>query len=102
VSAVKRAEIVSDRISHITMRVGRCDLALIVRAPTVNSDDDSKDNFYEQLQHVFDHFPTYHMQILLGCCKAKFGIEDIFKLTAGKYHIIYIKPLRKCENIKGQ
>ena len=58
VSAVKRVEIVSDRMSHITMRVGRCDLVLIVRAPTVNSNDDSKDNFYEELEQVFDHFPT--------------------------------------------
>jgi hypothetical protein len=57
VSAVKRVEIVSDRMSHITMRVGRHDLALIVRAPTVNSNDDSKDNFYEELEQVFDHFP---------------------------------------------
>jgi len=58
VSAVKRVQIVSDKMSHKTMRVGRCDLVLIVRAPTVNSNDDSKENFYEQLQQVFDHFPT--------------------------------------------
>jgi hypothetical protein len=45
VSPVKRVEIVSDRMSHIVMRVGRCDLALIVHAPTVNRNDDSKDGF---------------------------------------------------------
>ena len=30
-------------MSHIMMRVSRWELALIVRAPTVNSNDDSKD-----------------------------------------------------------
>jgi len=59
-----------------------------VRAPTVNSNDDSKDNFYEELEQVFDHFPTYNMQIPLGCFKAKFGTEDKFKPTTGKDHIV--------------
>ena len=59
-----------------------------MRAPTVNNNDDSKDNFYEELEQVFDHFPTCHMQIQLGCCKAKFGREDRFKPTTRKDHIV--------------
>jgi len=42
---VKRVELVSDRMLHIMMGVGRCDLALIVHAPTVNRNYDSKDGF---------------------------------------------------------
>jgi len=61
---------------------------LIVHAPTANINCDSKDNFYEEFEKVFDHFPTYHMQILLECCKAKYGREERFKLTVGKYHIV--------------
>jgi len=61
---------------------------LIVRAPTVNINDDSKDNFYEELEQAFNHFPTCHMQILSGCCKAKFRMEDSFKSTTGKVHIV--------------
>jgi len=30
------------------------------------------------------------MQILLGCCKAKYGREDRFKPTTGKDHIVWI------------
>ena len=48
------------------------------------------DNFYEELEQVFDHFTTYHMQIQLGCGKGKFGREDRFKPTAGKDHIVWI------------
>jgi len=25
-----------------------------------------KDGFYEELEQVFDHFPKYHMKMLLG------------------------------------
>jgi hypothetical protein len=35
------------------------------------------------LEHVFDKFPKYHMQILLGDFNAKVGREDIFKPTIG-------------------
>jgi len=95
-------EIVSDRMSHIMMRVGRCDLVLIVCAPTVNRNDDSKDGFLQGIREVFDLFPTYHMQILLGCCKAKFGREDLFKLTTGKYIVCIHQTPEKMGEYKGQ
>ena len=72
-----------------------------MRAPTVNRNDDSKDNFYEELEQVFDHFPTYNMQILLGCCKAKFGQKIDSSPQLGKtIESEFIKHLRKCENTK--
>jgi endonuclease/exonuclease/phosphatase family metal-dependent hydrolase len=40
-----------------------------------------KDNFYEELEHVFDKFSKYHMKILIGDFNAKVGRDDIFKLT---------------------
>jgi len=45
--------------------------------------DDSKDSFYEELEQVFDHFPRYHMKILLGDFNAKVGRENIFKPAIG-------------------
>jgi len=68
----------------------RWELALIVRAPTVNSNDDTKDNFYEELEQVFDNFRTDNMQILLGCRKVKFGRNDSFKSTTGEDNIVWI------------
>jgi len=41
--------------------------------------EDLKDSFYEQLEEVFNHFPKYHMKILLGDFNAKVGRESIFK-----------------------
>jgi endonuclease/exonuclease/phosphatase family metal-dependent hydrolase len=41
------------------------------------------DSFYEKLKRVFDKFPKYHINILLGDFNAKVGREDIFKPTTG-------------------
>jgi hypothetical protein len=35
-----------------------------------------KDRFHEELEHVFDKFPKYHMKILFGDFNAKVGRED--------------------------
>jgi hypothetical protein len=98
VLAVKRVKIVSDRMSHIVMRVCRWDFVLIVNVQTANINYYSKVNFHEEFEQVFNHLPTYHMHILLGCCKAKYGREDRFKLTAGKYHSLHIT--NPWENVK--
>ena len=34
-----------------------------------------KQFFYEELEHVFEHFPKYHMKILVGDFYAKLGRE---------------------------
>jgi hypothetical protein len=36
------------------------------------------DSFCEELERVFDKFPKFHMNILLGDFNAKIGREDIF------------------------
>ena len=83
VSAVKRVEFVSDRMTFIVLR-GRWFniIVLNVHAPSEKKSDSSKDRFYEELEQVFDHFPKYHTKILLGNFNAKVG-RDIFKPTIG-------------------
>jgi exonuclease III len=49
--------------------------------PTEEKHDDTKNSFYEELEQVFDHFPKYHMKIMLGDFNAKLGRQDIFKPT---------------------
>jgi exonuclease III len=84
VSAIKRVEFVSDRMSYMALR-GRWFniIVLNVHAPTEEKSDDSKDSFYEELEQVIDHFPKYNMKILLGDFNAKLGKEDTFKPTIG-------------------
>jgi exonuclease III len=78
ISAVKRVEFVSDRMSYVILRGRWCDIVVLnVHAQTEDKIDDIKDRFYEE--HVFDIFAKYHMKILLGDFNAKVGIEDISK-----------------------
>jgi hypothetical protein len=48
-------------------------IVLNVHASTEDKTDDVKDSFYEEVEHVFDKFPKYHMKILLGNFNAKVG-----------------------------
>jgi len=84
VSAVKRVELVSDRLSYIVLRGRWCNIIVNVHAPSEEKSEESKDSFYEELEQVFDHFPNYHMKILLGDFNAKVGREIIFKPTVGQ------------------
>ena len=59
VSAVKRVQFVSDRMSYIVLRVSWCNIIVLsVHAPSEERSDDSKDSFYEELEQVFYHFPN--------------------------------------------
>jgi exonuclease III len=54
-----------------------------VHALSEEKSNESKDNFYEELEQVFDHLPKHHMKILLGDFNAKVGKEDILNSTIG-------------------
>jgi hypothetical protein len=82
VSAVKRVDFVSNRVSHIILRGRWCNIIVLnVHAPSEEKSDDSKDSFCEELEQVFNWFPN--LKILLENFKAQMGREDIFKLTIG-------------------
>jgi hypothetical protein len=84
VSAVKRVEFVSDRMSYMILRGRWCSIIVLnVHAPTEDKIDYIKDRFYEELEQVFDKLPKNHMKILFGGFNAKVGSEDIFKPTIG-------------------
>jgi hypothetical protein len=65
ISAVKKVEFVSDRMSYIILRGRWCHIIVLnVHAPTEDKTDDVKVSFCEELERVFDKFPKYHMKIL--------------------------------------
>jgi hypothetical protein len=84
ISAVKKVEYVSDRMSYIILRGRWCNIIVLnVHAPTEDKIDDIKDRFYEELEQAFDKFLRYHTKILLGDFNAKVGREDILKPIIG-------------------
>jgi hypothetical protein len=97
ISAVKRVEFVSDRMSYIILRSRWCHIIVLnVHAPAEDNMNDVKDNFhYRELERIFDKFPKYHMKILLGDFNAKVGRKDIFKPT------IRNERLHEISNVTG-
>jgi exonuclease III len=96
ISAVKRVEFVTERMSYITLKGHWYDVIVLnVYALTEDKDDDIKDSFYEELENVFDQFPKYRMKILLGDFNAKVEREDIFKPIIGN------KSLHEVSNDNG-
>jgi hypothetical protein len=54
VSAIKRMEFVSDRMSYIVLRGRWCNIIVLnAHAPTEEKGDDSQDSFYEELERSF-------------------------------------------------
>jgi hypothetical protein len=58
-------------------------IVLNIHAATQDNIDDVKDTFYVKLKCVFNKFPKYHVNILLGDFNAKVGRKDIFEPTTG-------------------
>jgi hypothetical protein len=84
VSAVRRVEFVSDKMSYIILRGRWCSIIVLnMHAPCEDKGDDVKGSFCEELGHVFDQFHRYGMKTLLGDFNAKVGRENIFKPTVG-------------------
>ena len=55
-SAVKRVEFISDRMSYIILRGCWCNIVLSSHVPTEENSVDSKDSFYEELEQIFYYF----------------------------------------------
>ena len=60
---------------------------MIVHSPTEDKGDEVKDEFYNELEAMFDKPSKYHKKIVLGDFIAKVGREDIFRSTISKYSL---------------
>jgi hypothetical protein len=78
VSAVKRIEFVSDRMSYIILRGSWCHIIVLnVHAPTEDKTDNTKEGFVRELKSVFHKFSKYHLKVLLRDFNAKFGMKTL-------------------------
>jgi hypothetical protein len=50
---------------------------LIPQTKREEKSDDSKERFYAELKQIFNHFPVYNMEFLVGDFSANLG-EGIF------------------------
>jgi hypothetical protein len=84
VPAICDVQFVNDRLSFLVMRGKWYKYIFInVHCPTEEKEDDIKDEFYEELELIFDKFSTYDVKVVLGDFNAKIGREEIFRPTVG-------------------
>jgi len=75
---------VSDRKSCTILRCRWCNIIISsAHAKREEKSDDFYARFYADLKQVFDHFPMYNIEFLLGYFNAKLGRGDICKPTRG-------------------
>ena len=74
--AVEEFEAISSRIAKLRLDTKWFKVTIVsAYAPTEISDDQEKDNWYDQLQSVLDRIPGHDMLLLLGDFNAKVGRE---------------------------
>ena len=60
---------------------------ICVHAPTEEKDDDEKDNFYEDLDQIYEECPKRDVKIIIGDLNAKIGQEETYGPITGKYSL---------------
>jgi len=58
---------------------------ICVHAPTEEKDNDEKENFYEDLDQIYEECPKRDVKIIIGNINAKIGQEEIYRPIIGKY-----------------
>ncbi len=60
---------------------------LNAHAPTNDTSDDIKEEFYEALRRAYDNCPNHDVKILLGDMNAKVGREESYRPTIGRWSL---------------
>lgn len=75
---------VNERMCALRVRGSAFNISFIcAHAPTEEKDETTKDQFYSQLELVYDELPKADIKILLGDFNAKIGREEQFYRTVG-------------------
>lgn len=71
-------------------------------APTEDKEEQTKKEFYNQLERVYDSIPNRTTKIIIGDLKAKFGKEQVFKSTIEDHSLHEISNDNGSKLIKSQ
>ena len=90
-------EPISDRICKLRVKGKFYNMTLInIYAPTEDKDDETKEQFYEELQRTQDRAPKHDVKIIIGDMNAKLGKEKVFSQVIGRH------TLHSISNVNGE
>ncbi|XP_054289682.1 uncharacterized protein LOC129004977 [Macrosteles quadrilineatus] len=82
--ALVKCEAVNERLCLIRLRCRFKNMTVInMYAPTEDKQDETKDEFYGQIEEIISDIPSYDIKILLGDANAKVGKEELWGDYAG-------------------
>jgi exonuclease III len=58
-----------------------------IHAPTNDSEEEAKDQFYEQLERAYAACPSHGVKLVMGDANAKVGRETVHQPTIGKHSL---------------
>ncbi|XP_023313011.1 craniofacial development protein 2-like [Anoplophora glabripennis] len=83
---VVQYKLVSNRICLLRLRGKYQKITFLnIHAPHEEADLGSKEEFYNELDRLYEEIPKYDMKILLGDANAKIGREEMYKPTIGDH-----------------
>lgn len=77
---------VSERLCTLHLRGYNITL-INAYAPTEDKDNEVKEQYYEELQAVFNRIPTSDIKIIIGDFSAKVGQEGVYRPTIGLHSL---------------
>lgn len=85
-SIISEFKAVSDRLCTLRIQGKYQKITFVnIHAPSEDKDMIIKEQFYNELDTIYERIPTYDLKIVLGDANAKIGQEEIFRPTIGKY-----------------
>jgi hypothetical protein len=85
---VKTFTPISERLYVIRIECRFFNYSLInMHAPTNNSEEEAKDQFYEQLEWAYAVCPSHDVKLVMGDANAKIGRETVHQPTIGKHSL---------------
>jgi hypothetical protein len=77
---------INERLCVIRIKGRFCNYSLInIHAPTNDSEEEAKDQFYEHLERAHVAYPSHDVKLVMGDASAKVGRETVHQPTIGKH-----------------
>ena len=83
---VKNFTPINERLCILRIKGRFFNYSLInIHAPTNDSEEEAKDQFYEQLERAYSACPKNDVKLVMGDANAKVGRETVYQPTIGRY-----------------